>query len=402
MENVLAASSDGDRDGSRRQTDLLAGAWSWFSDPRAICIGESIFAGAISPHGDVRVSGASPLTLHASFETDDHDNPALLRRNSDGRIIACYARHGVDNNYFQRVSIHPDDPTSFGPERNIGVALGGAIYTYANLIEIEDGMFNFLRCETAGERVAPHFTKSVDAGANWTRVIKLLTNADHRPYITVAKTGANRIDIICTDGHPGEADTNSVYHFFYEEGDWRKSDGSSLGVPPFVPSQLTKIHDGAIKGWTWDLVGDRLGFPVAVYATFPHAPTDHRYRYARWNGQAWISHEVCAAGGTIYPVGDEREPFYSGGICIDPDDGGVIYCSRETGTAGSHRNNGTFQLWRGVTADGGATWSMTQLTDGQEDCIRPHKLAGTRKLLFLRGRYSSYTHFATQVAALDL
>lgn len=361
---------------------VIPGAWTWFNDPRAIAIGRTVYAGAVSANGDLLVGAASrAFALHTAFETDDHDNPALLRRRSDGRVLACYTRHGVDDNYYQRISINPDDLSAFGPETNIGRALGASRYTYANLIETKHGIFNFIRCARDGELIGPHFSVSTDGGANWSPAKRLLTG--NRPYVRIGEHDG-RIDLICTDGHPAEVQTNGVYHCYFD-GRWRKSDGSLLGEPPFAPGSLTQIHPGAPKAWIWDLVGDTV-----VYATFPEI-CDHRYWLATWNEQTWQSVEICRAGSSIYPANDASEPYYSGGICIDPDRSGVVYCSRRT--------NGVFQIWRGVR---GPTWEMTQLTYGDQDCFRPYKPKGSCELLFVRGRYLSYTSFSTHIARLAL
>jgi BNR repeat-containing family member len=308
-----------------------------------------------------------------------------FRRHSDGRILACYSRHGVDDNYYQRVSLNPDDLSAFGPEVNIGPALGASRYTYANLIETKHGIFNFVRCARCGESVGPHYSVSTDGGANWSPAKRLLTG--HRPYVRVGKDD-DRIDLICTDGHPAEVQTNGVYHCYFD-GQWHKSDGSLLGEPPFAPSSLTQIHAGAPGAWVWDVAGDTV-----VYATFP-ALDDHRYRVAAWKGQAWQSVEICSAGGSLYPANNASEPYYSGGICIDPDVSGIVYCSRKT--------NGVFQIWKGVRGEAwDKAWEMTQLTYGGQDCFRPYKPRGSSALLFVRGSYLSYTSFSTHIAMLRM
>ena len=72
----------------------------------------------------------------------------------------------------------------------------------------------------------------------------------------------------------------------------------------------------------------------------------------------------------------------------------TIYCSREDG-------NGIYQIWKGVTADGGETWDLTQLTNETTDwCIRPNKEAGSNVLTFMKGRYTSYTDYDTKVEFL--
>lgn len=359
-----------------------------------------IYAGGVSAAGDILFGKAgSVVTLHSGFELDDHDNPSILRR-TDGHIVVSYSRHGGGSNYYQRISTNPDDFSTFGAETNIGAALGASNYTYANLVEINDGIFNFVRCLTTGGFVSPHYTISTNGGSTWSPVQKLLNG--QRPYMKVCRNGANRIDIVCTDGHPNEIAT-SIWHFYYSGGSFYKSDGTPLGAPPFNVSNLTRIYNGStVKGWMWDVRPDPQGRPVVVYATFPTELTDHRYNYAKWSGSAWVGHEICAAGGTIYPIGDDSEQFYSGGICIDPSNVNTIYCSRETGSGGSHRNGGTFQLWRTDTRNEGLTWTLTRLLTSADDCIRPVKLAGANKLLFVRGVYTSWTNFATSIASLTL
>ncbi|CAN5307377.1 hypothetical protein BH10PSE11_BH10PSE11_06160 [soil metagenome] len=243
----------------------------------------------------------------------------------------------------------------------------------------------------------------VDSKANaiwssWSAAQKLLIG--NRPYIRIGQNGTNRVDLICTDGHPGET-TTSVWHFYYSAGTFHKSDGTALGAPPFDVADLTKVYHGSVvTSWVWDVRHDAQGRPVAVYATFPNAPTDHRYCYARWNGAAWVNGEICAAGGTLYPIGDEAQPYYSGGICLDPDDVSVVYCSIETGTDGPHRNGGTFQIWRGATREGGETWDMSQLLKVDDDCFRPFKPPGSNKILFVQGLYTSYTSYETKITSL--
>jgi hypothetical protein len=178
---------------------------------------------------------------------------------------------------------------------------------------------------------------------------------------------------------------------------------------PVVPSTdltgLSQLWDGStVQSWCWGIEFDGADL-AGVFATFPTPSTDHRYQYARWNGASWDVNEICNAGGSIYPVGNDSQLYYSGGICIDPDDVNIIYCSRETGSGGIHRNGGTYQLWRGLTRDGGRSWYMTQITFGSEDCFRPYKPRGGTELLYLTGTYDSYTNFdamsVTKIAMSD-
>lgn len=369
------------------------GVWSWFGARRGIVIGGELIMGGINSKGQVVVlrEGVAPVVLNSTVGTDDHNNPAYLRRSSDGRIIAHYTGHNIAS-YYQRISTNPDDMSSWGSETNLDASLGASNYTYTNLVQITDGIFTFIRCISTGD-YAPHYSVSTDNGATWSAVVKLMDGL--RPYFRVFKSGANRIDIIANDGHPNEFTGNSTYHFYYDAGAWKATDGTTLGSLPYTPAtHLTKIYDGAsVESWVHDVSFDTTaGVPVAVFATFPTPASDHRYRYAKWSGSAWNHYEICTAGGPLY----SGETYYSGGICIDPDNPNIIYCSREDGS-------GIYQIWKGVTADGGATWTLTQLTfETVHWCFRPNKEAGSSQITFCKGSYTSFTDFNTHIEWLDV
>ena len=373
-------------------TVLADGSWTWFSVRRGIMVGGDFYAGGVSSDGSIVVgkAGSAAVTLKATLQVDDHNNPSLLRRSSDGRIIAHYCAHNAVSTYFQRISTNPDDLSSWGDETNLDSSFGLEDYSYANLIEIEDGIFAFYRADNGVYSYSLHYSVSTDNGATWSAGTRILTGG--RPYWRAIKTGANRIDFCCNDGHPNEIGTNSTYHFYYDAGTWRVSNGDPVGVSlPFTPSShLTRIYNGAtIPSWVWDIAWDSVaGAPVVVFATFPNAATDHRYNYARWTGSAWSVSQVCTAGARLYAA----ETYYSGGICIDPDNVDVVYASREIG--------GTWNIWKGVTPDDGATWFLGQVINQTgEKAIRPNKESGS-PLSFMLGDYTTYENYDTRIVEM--
>jgi hypothetical protein len=392
-----------------------AGAWNWFTQPQAIFIGSETYAGSCSGvNGNVQVSSEANGTfvLKPTLHVDDHSNPALFRRSSDGKIIAIYMRHNFDNNYYQRISTNADDLTAWDAEVNLGASFTNmSKYTYAQLVEIEDGIFNMLRAVFVGGPAGTYtfgMTKTADGGANWTDLagdankgtLVFSEGLNQRQYNKICKGGSNRIDILVNNGHPQEYTGNSTYHCYYDGADntFKKSDGTALTLPIAPSTDLTgvsRLWNGAtIESWVWDIKWDAVDGLSGVFATYTNSLTDHRYQYGHWNGSSWDVNEICDAGGTIYPIGDDTQVAYSGGICIDPDDIFTIYCSRETGAGGSHRNGGYFQLWKGVTADNGATWTMTQLTFDASDKYRPYKPEGGNELVYFSGTYTSYISFS--------
>lgn len=134
---------------------------------------------------------------------------------------------------------------------------------------------------------------------------------------------------------------------------------------------------------------------MIVYTRLPEE-TRHVYHYARWDGAAWRDHEIVAAGRWFprTPPGQkEREPHYSGGIALAPDDPSVVWLSRPV--------NGVFEIERWRTPDLGAHWEHEPVTAGSRaDNVRPVAVRGAPgQVLWMhldRG-YEHYTRFGCSI-----
>lgn len=384
---------------------LPDGIWSWFSDPRAISIGGDPVVGAITSAGNLVVYDAAnsltPVDLRGStFQVDDHANPSLLRRASDGRIIAFASAHNGSALYTY-LSTNPDDISAFGAETNIDAALGLSDYAYTYPVQLtdetNDPIYLFFR---ALEGATRHFqySKSTDGGATWAAATRLLSNngasASHPPYVKLAQNGNDRIDFFCTDGHPDTVATNSIYHFYYQGGSFRDTAGAALTLPILPATDLTPLYAGSGTGgraWVQDAAIDGSGNPVVVYATYANT-SSARYRYARWNGSSWDDNHVGPAGGYLY----SGQPHYAGCAAIDPLDVDVVYLSRGYAGEGNHR------IWRCETADGGATWTTTRKTSSGH-AFRPAFVrgqTGAHRVAYVHGTYTTFTDYNTEIALL--
>lgn len=375
---------------------LPRNAWTWFNDPRCIEMpgGRILTGGVNSDNGAIQLnwtddSGAtfSTFDLLGSGTVDDHDNPGLLRR-SDNHIMAMFCRHNGSQMYVS-TSDNPGDPSAF-TRVDIDSQLGGGPYAYANPYQLtgeaNDPIYLFYRSGTTPTWSA-YYSVSINGGTTWAAQTRLLDGdpTEGRPYLKCAQNGNDRIDFACTDGNPAEVPTNSIYHFYYQGGSWYTSAGVSMGTPPFtVATEPTEVYDGTtVRSWIWDIqIDETTGYPVIVFATFP-TTSDHRYNYARWNGSSWDVNEICAAGTGLYAA----EPYYSGGVCIDPDDVNTVYASREA--------SGVWTLYKYVTANGGASFTETAFSTC-EDAIRPYKIKGASLLAAVAGPYTTYNSFKTR------
>jgi hypothetical protein len=412
------------------------GAWCWFQDERALVhdgqlIIASVANGWHDParRGDVEIvtydlaSGRSARSeLHDRLENDDHDVPALWMR-GDGRLLAIFAKHGSQNHFYSRVTATPRDfstwepPTQFSPSPSSRV-------TYANL--------HFLSAENAGRgrlylffrgldgSFKPSLATSDDLGQTWAAgnvVIQVPAPFRHRPYVKYASNSRDTIHLLYTEGHPRDFD-NSVYHVFYRDGTLYRSDGQAISA---LKQGLTDPQEGTcvFRGdkdnvaWVSDLHLSPDGRPVAVYSVQKNSAglrssdersgQDHRYRYARWDGSAWQDHEFAFAGTRLY-VGEDD---YTGNICLDPDRLNTVYISTNAEpTSGApliskadQRRH--YEIFRGVTNDGGATWAWSPITrDSTADNLRPIVPKWDSDhcaVLWFRGTYRSYRDYQCEI-----
>ncbi len=417
------------------------GAWTWFNDERAIVHEGALYAGYVKAGGQYGVTrrdfadGAlyhMTLSTSASAQKDDHNNPSLTVL-PDGRLLALYSKHIAGSQYYQRTSLVPQPKTDadWGPEI---VRPTPAANTYANTYLLSgegNRLYNFHRCLNFN----PTLSVSDDLGATWKPARQLIGTGTGgtRPYIRLASNHQDRIDITYTDGHPRDV-ANSLYHLYYQAGALHRSDGSILKSLADLPLAHDAGERGSViyryraenwgpndgpddwiptgRAWNWDVHQGRDGRPVCAFQVQRDNVTgtgwNHDrifYYYARWTGTTWQKRFIAHAGRPLYAAEDD----YGGGMALDPVDPRVVYISSNaadpfnlTDTANIPlRADNRYELWRGITADGGLTFTWTQLTkDSPADNLRPivpENHGRTECLLWFHGTYHSYTNYSTRV-----
>ena len=418
------------------------GAWTWFNDERAIFHQGSLFTGYVKANGQYGITRYDPvahevfhmvISTAASQQQDDHNNPSITVL-PDGKLLAIYSKHLGGSQFYQRTSLVPlpSSIADWGPE--ITVAMPNN-HTYSNaylLTGESNAIYNFSRCINFN----PTLTKSFDNGVTWEtpqQLIEVGTN-NVRPYPRYCSNHTDRIDLIYTDGHPRDVD-NSIYHMFYQAGALHQTDGTVVDTIANLPLDHQGGQRGSViyqfsnaawgagqgpddwipgaRGWTWDVHYGSGGHPACVFQV--QTGTDGTwatsriyYYFARWNGTEWEKKFIAQGGRGIYAA----ESDYGGGMCIDPSHPNVIYISSNAANPFSLadvsnvplRENARYELYRGVTNDGGQTFTWEQLTTNSErDNLRPivpENHGYDRALLWFNGTYTSYTNFDTQVLAV--
>ena len=388
------ANSSFDRSGQSFKSLTDEGAWFWYPDPKAVYYEgkhRRTYFGWVNKAASIRVGcydhetkQVTEVTLREKLNPDSHSVPALLVR-PDGRLIAFYAKHYDKKATLYRVSKEPEDISSWGDEMEVDT--NGGYSDFVNAVQLAkegDKIYLFRRGD--------NFSVYSDA-VHWTPARKLIQRwkekRGHAPYLKVASNGQDTIHLAFTDAHPTELN-NSVYYACYRNGTFYKADGSKIRDVESLPlnsAEADRVYDAnrsGVTAWLWDIATTGSGDPVITYVAYPEVG-DHRYRYARWNGNRWEDHEVVRAGPGITQC--TPEGYYSGGIIVDHANPSIVYLSKYT--------KGVFEIERWVTTDEGATWTSEKITSGsKKDNFRPMVPHGYRGgdvgLIWMYGDYMNF------------
>lgn len=417
------------------------GVWTWFNDERAIFHQGYLFCGYVKSNGQYGVTRYNPVdgsTAHmllstaTSQQTDDHNNPSLTVL-PDGRLLAVYSKHSAESKIYQRTSLvaDPDTDADWGPELSRTTP---ALTAYANTYRLStesDRIYNFHRCINYN----PTLTRSSDLGATWETPIHLIQTGTgaNRPYPRYCSNHTDRIDVLYTDGHPRNQE-NSIYHLYYQGGNLMRSDGSVIDTLANAPINHDTGERGSVvypfsnsawgpgqgpddwiptgRAWTWDIHYGADGNPVCVFQV--QVGTDAGwstsriyYYYARWTGTQWQRRFIAQGGRGLYAA----ESDYGGGMAIDPIHPNVVYISTNAASPFSLGNiqnvplatSERFEIWRGVTLDGGLSFTWEPVTQNSiSNNIRPivpEAHAYDRACVWNQGTYNTYTSYNTKVLA---
>lgn len=393
------------------------GGGVWFGSPRGYRDGGSTIIGyqTGTSSGDVKAvlvdnatkAVTSTVTHYDNFILDDH-SPASYVVRPDGIIMAAFAYH-VGELYVgigTSPGVIPAQAQVTNITSQVGSISGLAGYTYGSIAYVpdEDRYYIFFRFHDTGGTAHLGYTYSDDDGATWAARTLVCVVTYHR----VVNNGTDRLDIVVSN-HPDDAGNHDIRHMYFTGGEFYQSDGTHItATQPFAITDATQVWDGSTTmGWHWDIAVDGSGHPVVAFATFPGATnpggpaTDHRYYDGRWSGSAWSTHEIAHGGGKI-PTSDQPtgnpQSFYSGGVALDPSDPQrVLFSSNDIG--------GAFQIYYAVTADGGATYTITALTSDSDKNVRPHWVVGHGDEVqgfYWYGTYANYKSYSQGIRTVGL
>lgn len=395
------------------------GGWCWFQDPRAIIHEDKLVVGSVSgsgeERGDLRVSvydlkadqDLGTVVLHPKLQSDDHCAPAFYAR-PDNRILAIYNLHSSPKHYY-RISA-PGDPTQWGEEKTFAHPRRTS-YMNVYYQPSESLLYNFYRDDSRAT-FCPFYMTSSDHGDTWQAGGQLIGHelkGTQRPYPRYWSDG-EFVHVSFTEAHPQTYAACGIYYAKFKAGKFYKADGALIKDitkdGPLLPREAEMIFKGEPENgaWTSSIVTGEKGKVYIAYSVRKSA-SDHRFRYAEWDGKEWRDNEVAFAGSGLYPKAYD----YTGLITIDPTDPQRVFFSTnvspKTGTRGDGKtiHSGLHEMYEGVTANSGATWKITPITtNSPTDNLRPICVVGDgwKALLWLRGRYTTYTDYEQDVVGI--
>lgn len=366
------------------------GAWCWFSDPRAIYVGNQIVGGYVDKEGsiwsfsyDVNTREKKYFKLYDKLDYDDHANPSFMKL-LDNRIISFFSAHGGTTNspIYYRMTKRPGDISEWTELQEVSPKIPGRTgFCYTNAAQLSDEggkIYLFFR----GPNFKPCFISTNDF-KTWSEPATLVLDdpGDNvRPYMKVANNGKDKIFFAFTDDHPRNTPKNSIYFAIYRNGKYYRADGTKIAKEAgeaLTPSRCDKVYDAGKtweKAWIWDVAFDKNENPVIVYARFSKMYPAHSYWYARWDGKQWVNCKITNAGHWFQRQDYKKERMeyecdYSGGVYLDHENPNVVYTSRP--------QNDIFEIERWETNDGGKNWKTEAVTQGSDrDNVRPFVIRG--------------------------
>lgn len=335
---------------------------------------------------------------------DDHNEPSILIRSSDNRLIAVYSEHSGALLRW-RISTNPNDATAWGSEQTLNPVGGGHVYTYPSVFEAENGhIYIFFRDQIGTTQRGWSYVKSTNGGATFGGYARITGVT----YSTLAQDPNNKDKIhflVCW--HPDNtiiAD-NYILHGYWNcsTNTFHKSDGTDITASiPVDETDMTVIDTALIANdqdcWIEDIIIDNSGNPRVLYTKIPDMPTallKDEY-YSEWTGSAWTTPHLLHRSATHYMETELLDTnllsiWYPPNSSFDRANPDRIFSSIET--AGDFGN--VCEIWE-LHRQSSSSFTRQQRTyNSAKDQWRPFTVASpTNNVFWLNKIY--YDHWANE------
>lgn len=355
-------------------------AWCWWTQPRAVRIGDVAYFGALDSKGRMQAATfnletrAVDRAILAGFEDDDHNNPALVV-DPARPLLAFYSRHDAEEGLRYRRSLRPLDISEWEAEQRL--PFDGST-SYAEVHARGDTLHLFSRVN----EIRWGYRRSDDWAVTWTEPRDFLSfDTDQQVYMATALLADGRTMRMAVSGHPKEYYEKPLHDVWaclvdLETGAISNaSDGkvianlfSGAGLP-LNYTDLEKV-ESTPPDRTVNLfdVSDGPTFEIGFVSKIKddHSNRDATYHVTALRDGKWATESVVAAGATF---GYIDAGFYVGGVAFPHrSPGDQIYLTREAGGVWS------LELWSRSEA---GEWSgKALLGPGSTRLTRPWSVVG--------------------------
>jgi putative BNR repeat neuraminidase len=348
------------------------------------------------------------LKCTTSVIHDDHNNPGLAIATGKP-LIAFYNFHNQDSVLRYRKSTVNID-AGFGPFTDESQLNMGGLVSYVAVHHSGDTIWAWARCNSGRYW---GFVKSTNWAAtvgSWSTLKLVFDKGDITQKLYMAsKLDADGHTLRCAfANHPDDAGggVGGDPSVFYAEVDLTSGDITSGGVlvanlnsmtTPIVVATLGKVQSitGSNRAWIYDVGVDGTGRPVVVWADFDAtsnstANSTGMYRYATRTAGTWTVHDIAATGSAFQGLPN----FYFGGVQL-AEDAATVMVARKSGS--------NYLIDRNVTADAGATWTVTNLATSTDIINRVWPVeGGAAGHEAVYNRYSVYGNYNSWAGDLSL
>lgn len=270
-------------------------------------------------------------------EKDDHNEPSILIRASDSKLIAVYTEHSGSTIRW-RISTNALDVSAWGSENTVDPNAANS-FTYPSIFQVTGGdIYIFFRdADVSTSRWS--YIKSTNNGTSFSGY----TTYSAFTYNNAAQdpTNANIIQFVASE-HPGDGDNPNYIVSFYFKADtatFHKTDGTN--VTANIPLQaanttIIKQNSSPVQCWIEDIVVDSTGKPRVLYNLIPDEPTslDKDEYYSEWTGSAWTTPHLLHRSATHYMETEDlivnvESKWYAPLGCFDRGNINRIFSSKE-------------------------------------------------------------------------
>lgn len=339
-------------------------------------------------------SFSAPVTI-ATNETDDHNVPGGDQLNS-GKIIAAYARHGLDSFIRYKISATPHEIDFGTPGVGHRALATSDICTYSQIYVVgnrvvlmyrvgtsSSGAWMLRYCDNIGAAIGDHI---------WSAEIPITPGT----YMDSSRDGNT---LRCaTYEHPYSTGSHNIYTFDIDlvTGVMTQAGtGSNIGnaytntvaTPVANMRAAVVISTGTSRLFNIDKNGTVYAMEMAGGNGTTNWPSGTYYRYLRTSGTGpYTKQAICPTG---LPFLASQQGYYGG---ISRLDDNRVECSVNVGVS---VGVGSWEKREYLTTDGGNTWTLVSTYESSAIIMRTQVL-NNLKFWYEANPYVTYTNFQAE------